>query len=197
MESRILTENDSNAIAELHVEAFKDFFLTSLGKPFLKVFYSGIIAHKDGIAVGLFENERLLAFAVGTKCKAGFYSSLLKNKMLSMIFTAIPKVILSPSAISRLFKNLKSTNSFDQRILEGGSLLSICVSPNDSGRGLGKKMLEFFEEIAFKSCLLISLTTDSLDNDYVNSFYKTNNYELYDTFLQDRRKMNLYFKKKS
>lgn len=192
----MLTENDSKSIAELHFGAFDGFFLTSLGKPFLKIFYNSIIAHEDGIAVGLFENEKLIAFAVGTKRKAGFYSSLLKSKMISMILSAIPKLIFSPSSITRLLKSLKSTNSFDQKILEGGSLLSICVCPNDTGRGLGKKVLEFFEEIAFGRCLSISLTTDALDNDYVNNFYKTNNYELYHVFLQDKRKMNLYFKEK-
>lgn len=196
MESRILTEKDSKAIAELHFAAFEGFFLTSLGKPFLGVFYKSIIEDEDGIAVGLFENENLIAFAVGTKRKAGFYSSILKNNIMRMIWAAIPKLAASPTMIFRLFKSLKSSGKFGSEILESGSLLSICVSPNETGRGLGTKILKTFEGIAFNECSSISLTTDYLDNDYVNNFYQINQYELYDIFLQDKRKMNLYFKKK-
>jgi len=196
IENKLLTRKEAKNVSQLHYDAFKGFFLTSLGKPFLEVFYKSIIEDEDRIAVGLFENENLIAFAVGTRRKAGFYSRILKKNIIRMIWAAIPKLVSSPTTIFRLFKSLKSSGQFDQKILESGTLLSICVCPKETGRGLGTMVLKAFEGIAFNECSSISLTTDHFDNDYVNNFYQTNQYELYDVFLQDKRRMNLYFKKK-
>jgi len=41
---------------------------------------------------------------------------------------------------------------------------------------------------------VIVLTTDSIDNEKVNTFYKTKDYKLQGQFLQGARKMNSYIK---
>ncbi|MNK30644.1 Acetyltransferase (GNAT) family protein [compost metagenome] len=196
MVSRLLTTQEIRRASQLHFEAFSGFFLTSLGKSFLRAFYKGILEHPDGIAVGVFDNGHLVAFAVGTKCKNGFYSDILRKKVISMSLAAMPKLISSPSKVLRLFNSLKSSKRFGKDIMDNASLLSICVCPRERGKGLGAKVLKAFEEIAFRDSDAISLTTDFMDNDYVNNFYQTNQYELYDVFLQDQRKMNLYLKKR-
>jgi ribosomal protein S18 acetylase RimI-like enzyme len=195
MITRELTINDSGAAAQLHVDAFKGFFLTSLGQGFLGAFYRGIIRHPGGIAVGIFENGYLIAFAVGSKYKQGFYSSLLKKSFITMTYFALPALITHPSKAFKLFKSLATKDTPDKEVLEGASLLSICVSPGQMGKGLGETILTAFEKIAFKNGGIISLTTDAVNNDYVNNFYRKNRYKHYTTFLQDNRKMNLYIKK--
>lgn len=194
MVCRVLSVKESGQVAELHFKSFKGFFLTSLGKPFLKVFYKSIIEHPEGIAVGIFDKNKLVAFAIGTKRKSGFYAKILEKRMLAMGWAALPQLALKPSQILKLFNSLKSTSKLDEG--ESASLLSICVSPDEEGKGLGKMVLKAFEEIAFVTSPTISLTTDFVNNDYVNTFYQNNSYELYDIFLQAERKMNLYLKKR-
>ncbi len=191
---RVLSRNESGQVAELHFRAFNGFFLTSLGKPFLKIFYKSIIEHPEGIAVGVFNKNKLVAFAIGTKCKSGFYTKILEKRMLAMGWAALPQLVSKPAQILKLFISLKSAVKLDEG--KSASLLSICVSPDEEGNGLGKMVLKAFEEIAFVTSPTISLTTDFVDNGYVNTFYQNNSYELYGVFLQAERKMNLYLKKR-
>lgn len=189
-----LITGDCKIVSELHLKAFPDFFLTALGKKFLDKFYRSILCHPNHIAVGLFENEKLLAFAVGTKKKRGFYSEILKDDILVLAWSGLPTFIKRPSKIIRIFKSLLARETKNDTVLENATLLSVCVDPDASQKGLGKNILKEFEFIAFKYANGISLTTDAENNEYVNKFYVNNNYHLLNTFTQGKRKMNLYFK---
>jgi ribosomal protein S18 acetylase RimI-like enzyme len=192
---RELSCADSAKVATLHTEAFKSFFLTRLGKRFLNKFYQAIFSHSNGIALGLFDNEELYAFAVGSTKKSGFYSSIINRHFFTLIWSCLPVLILNPQNIFRIFKSLNTNETVDKEIMENSSLLSICVNPKYSKSGFGQKILLAFEEKAFFKNHLISLTTDAIGNDHVNSFYKKNGYLLYKEFTQGSRIMNLYIKK--
>lgn len=194
---KALRPSDCLKIAELHLEAFSSFFLTSLGKKFLIVFYNAIINHTNGIALGIYENEKLLAFAVGTTKKRGFYTSIIKNSAFKLVLYSLPALIKTPTNIFRLFKSLKTKETTEDTLLDNATLLSICVSPLANHQGLGKKILIAFEESAFLLAKSISLTTDAIDNEYVNLFYQKNGYVLLKQYDQGKRKMNLYNKQKN
>jgi ribosomal protein S18 acetylase RimI-like enzyme len=189
-----LNVNDTNQIAELHIKSFRSFFLTSLGKRFLKIFYKSIINHGNGIAIGIFDGDELMAFAVGTQVKSGFYSDLIKRNFLRMSLAAFPSLLGNPSKGVKLIRSILVQDTTETEILNSASLLSICVDPARGGGGIGKNILCAFEDAAFAKSNIISLTTDAIDNDYVNSFYKKNNYKLANTFNKGERIMNLYTK---
>jgi ribosomal protein S18 acetylase RimI-like enzyme len=197
MEIRALNLSDCPQIAKLHLKAFNSFFLTSLGQTFLVTFYASVIKHNSGITVGLFDNQNIVAFAVGTSKKRGFYSEILKKNGLILLLKSAPSLFKSPNRLIRLAKVLKTKDSTDDYILDNATLLSICVNPLYNEKGLGTKILTAFEAIAFQISNGISLTTDADNNDYVNHYYQKNGYDLLKQFEQGKRIMNLYYKEKN
>lgn len=197
MELRKLILQDCMQVAKLHLKAFPSFFLTSLGQPFLVAFYNSVIKHHNGISVGLFENQTLVAFAVGASKKRGFYTSILKENGVRLLFKSLPSFFESPKSIIRLAKALKTKDSNENFILNNSTLLSICVNPLYAEKGFGTKILTAFEELAFLNSEGISLTTDADNNDYVNHYYQKNGYSLAKQFEQGKRLMNLFYKAKN
>jgi hypothetical protein len=182
-------------IAILHDNAFPNFFLTTLGKPFLAVFYKSIIRHPNGVAIGVFQDENLLAFAIGSSVKKIFYSDIFKNNFFYLGLCCLPSVIRKPKIIIRILKSLLAKDTSEAIILGSATLLSICVDPAKSQEGLGELTLKAFEKEVFLVANGLSLTTDSDNNDHVNRFYIKNNYKLVSDFTQGERRMNLYYKK--
>jgi GNAT superfamily N-acetyltransferase len=197
MDLRKLLLSDCSQIAKLHLKAFPSFFLTSLGQSFLSTFYFSIIKHRDGISVGIFENETIVAFAFGTSKKRGFYTKILKKSGLNLLLKSLPSLFKSPKSIIRLSGALKTKDSNEDYVLDNATLLSICVNPSYTEKGFGTKVLIAFEELAFLTSNGISLTTDALNNDYVNHYYQKNGYSLLKQFEQGKRIMNLYYKEKN
>jgi len=75
------------------------------------------------------------------------------------------------------------------------ALLSICVSPSSSGKGIGKLLLGKLEnELELKGKNGYYLTTDKENNVATNHFYLNNGFQLHRVFLQGNRIMNLYVK---
>jgi ribosomal protein S18 acetylase RimI-like enzyme len=193
---RNLKETDCSAVAKLHSKGFRSFFLTKLGERFLRKFYKAILSHPEGIALGLFNEGEMYAFAVGSLRKRGFYSSLIKHNFLSLSLACLPTIIANPTNILRILKSLTTKDTANVEIGESASLLSICVNPEHPKSGFGQQILFAFEEKAFSKKKLISLTTDAHNNYPVNSFYKKNGYLLDKYFNQGNRIMNLYIKRK-
>lgn len=197
MEIRALNHSDCVQVSNLHLKAFPSFFLTSFGQSFLSAFYTAIIKHPNGIYVGLFDNENIVAFAVGASKKRGFYTEILKSNVVPLLIKSLLSIFKSPSKLMRLYKALITKDSIEDYILNNATLLSICVNPLYEEKGFGTKILTAFEEIAFQISNGISLTTDAVNNDYVNHYYQKNEYVILKQFEQGKRKMNLYYKEKN
>jgi GNAT superfamily N-acetyltransferase len=189
-----LERTDAAAVAALHMKAFRNFFLSSLGKAFLNVFYAAIIRHPMGICLGIKEEGNILGFTVGSYTNRGFYKSLLKRHFFSFAIQAFPKLILKPQKTFRIISNFVSPhiNITD----EGAVLLSICVDPLKQGSGIGQLLMGAFEDkVAGKGIKRVFLTTDAVNNDAVNRFYTKNAYTLYDSCRTSYgRDMNVYIK---
>lgn len=85
--------------------------------------------------------------------------------------------------------------AFDVPKAYSAVLLSICVSPSSSGKGIGKMLLGKLEiELQLKGQSGYYLTTDKENNKATNFFYLNNGFQLYDVFLQGKRIMNVYLK---
>ena len=194
METKFLTPNDAFQVSLLHKRAFAGFFLTELGGDFLCVFYRSIFSHDKSINIGLYDDQKLIGFAVGAKSSTSFYSSILKKNFISLVLSAFFPLFFNPLKIYRLFLSFTSHEKTDKIILDDAILLSICVDPSIRTKGHGKLLLSNFENVAYKSSALISLTTDADNNDSVNSFYAKNGYNLHNSFYQGKRKMNYYRK---
>lgn len=187
--------NKCDSLVKLHLKAFPNFFLSSLGSNFLKIFYSSIIKNDNSILKGIFEDNELIAFAVGSKKSKSFYSKLFIQNFFVFGFVLAPILTTSPLKIFRLIKSFLNFNG-NKDESSNAILLSIGVDPDKQGQGLGKIVLKEFENDAFYFNDTIILTTDNVNNSKVNSFYLSNGYILLKTFFQGNRAMNFYYKNK-
>jgi ribosomal protein S18 acetylase RimI-like enzyme len=181
-------------IVNIHLNAFKNFYLTSLGKPFLSEFYNSIINHDNGLVIALVFQNRVVAFAAGTSCEQNFYSEIFKKNFFSLALSCVPVLLKTPMKIFSILGHLFNVKSNKAKRINA-SLLSICVDPSFPNMGFGQIILKEFEKELFKVNDKITLTTDALNNQYVNNFYIKNGYILETEFFQGKRKMNLYMKK--
>ena len=84
MQIRSVSINDVDAIVDIHLDAFKGFFLTSLGPAFLRFYYTCFVKSAETVTMVAEEDGVICGFAAATtKCK-GFNSRLIKNNLLSL-----------------------------------------------------------------------------------------------------------------
>lgn len=184
MKLRVVKLIESKSLAIIHAEAFKDFFLTSLGPNFLNTYYKSCIKSDEAIAIcAIDENENIIGISVGCLHSKGFHKRLIKQNLVAFMLQGIIILFTKPKAIIRLLTNLgKKADKNDTG--NYAELLSIAVRPNNNGQGVGNELLKKFEEEAMnKGCLEIALTTDFEKNSKVLEFYKRNGYEIYYQFI--------------
>jgi ribosomal protein S18 acetylase RimI-like enzyme len=183
MKFRTVKIGESKALADIHMQSFKDFFLTSLGVHFLNTYYKSCIKSNESIAIcAMDENENIIGFSVGCTHSKGFHKRLIKQNLVAFMVQGFLILISKPKAIIRLANNLgKNTNTNDSG--NYAELLSIGVLPSFNGQGIGKKLIKKFEEeVINHGCTEMTLTTDFDENNKVISFYKSTGYEVFYEF---------------
>ena len=183
--------NDVIDIVDIHLDAFKDFFLSSLGRDFLIFYYSCLIKNQESVVLIAKINSKILGFSAATIDCKGFNIKLIKQNFISFFFTSIKLIFFNPKALIRLAKNLtkKSANIEDSE--DYAELFSIGVSKSEQGKGIGKVLLQYTEDTLLKlGVTKLSLSTDYYDNDSSINFYKSMGYSaLYDFTTYPNRKM--------
>lgn len=191
MESlRPVKQDNVSGVVNIHIKAFPDFFLTSLGSSFLKTYYSSVIKHSTGIGVCMTESNRVIGFAVGTSCSNGFHKRILLSNLLQFTYQLFRVFFLKPKSIIRLFSNLEKKTKIDIPPFSA-ELLSIGVDPSHKGQGVGKILLDAFEkEAREKLSKAVLLTTDYYNNHATIKFYEKCGYSvLCDFIAYPNRKM--------
>ena len=182
---RKLKKSDSEEIAKIHLKAFPNFFLTTLGYSFLNTYYQTCVVQKDVIGFCAVEKStnKIIGFSIGCLHSKNFNINLVISNLRLYCNQFFILLFKDPSSILRLIKNLnKANNSFDDR--NYSELLSIAVLPKKKKLGIGKNLLNSFEEQVFKrGGKIITLTTDSKSNEKVIKFYNDSGYKLYYNFI--------------
>lgn len=196
MNIRKAEQKDIESIVVIHCDAFKGFFLTSLGKDFLRFYYSKFVASDETVAL-VAEEEDILGFSAATKVCKGFNSRLIKQNIFSFGMLSLKLVFTNPGALLRLVKNLTKKGDDVQDDEEYAELYSIGVDSKQQGKGIGKKLLYKTEEILKESGVeRVSLTTDYENNENTVGFYRSMGYEtLYEFVTYPNRKMYRFIKK--
>lgn len=191
MNIRKATLYDVNAIVEIHINAFKGFFLTSLGRDFLKFYYTCFVKNGETVTMVAEENKIIYGFsAATTKCK-GFNGRLIKENFFLFGLLTFKMLFRSPKSLLRLIRNLtkKGDGVIDKE--DYAELYSIGVSRNVQGKGIGKKILiETEKELKTMGVERVSLTTDYFNNEQAVGFYHSVGYKLlYEFVTYPNRKM--------
>lgn len=184
MEVKVVDKRDINEIVRIHIDAFKGFFLTELGKTFLKKYYSSVLYHPDGILLGCFENGKIIGFCAATKLSRGFNTRLVKANFLKFSFEGIRLFFTRPSALIRLVKNFTKSDETNKDNGEYSELLSIGVSVTAQGGGVGKKLITELENyLKDMGAEKLSLTTDFENNEKAVGFYTRMGYNVMYDFI--------------
>jgi ribosomal protein S18 acetylase RimI-like enzyme len=178
---------DIEDVAKLHIQVFPGFFLTSLGASFLKELYAGFLSHSSGIFLVAKEEGRVVGFVAGTSSPKVFFSDLRRRRCMAFVIKATPSIFRNPLPVCRkLF--YAATYRGDAPVARPSAALlsSIGISHLCRGAGVaGSLMIEFENESVKRGVEHIYLTTDALDNDRVNVFYRKQGYEIVTTFQQN------------
>jgi len=181
---RKVEKSEYAILAEIHMAAFKGFFLTSLGKSFMNAYYKATLQSNESIAVcAVDEKKNIVGFSFGSTHSKGFHKRILKQNPVLFLLQGIIILFTKPKALFRLANNLdKNANTADDG--NYAELLSIAVTPEAKGTGIGKEIIKKFEEEAIhKGCRRIALTTDYYNNGDVVEFYRRTGYRVFYEFI--------------
>ena len=185
--------NDVPSVVDVHLASFMGFFLSSLGARFLRELYKSILMDATHIAYVCENAGEVLGFVAGTARPVGFYGRALKRNWRGFVFASVLPILKNPMMAIRLWRRLiaKGGTRFDS----GDALLmSVAVNPNRQGNGIGCQLVsKFLEEASCRRCVSVSLTTDALENDSVNRFYRSMKFQLSKEIITtEGRRMNEY-----
>lgn len=183
----------AGTLADLHTAAFPGFFLTSLGRRFLRLLYAGFMSEPQAICLVAEDAGETLGFAAGTMHPAGFFRALLQRRALTFALAAVPGLLRSPLFVARkCLGALYYRGETPGGLPEAALLSSLAVSPAAQGRGVGQALVTAFaEEARRRGGMAVYLTTDENDNERTNRFYARCGFVLLDTFTRPgHRTMN-------
>lgn len=191
MNIRKATINDVDIIVKIHTDAFKDFFLTSLGPKFLTFYYSCFVKSEETVTMIAEEEGKVYGFSASTRACKGFNSRLIKNNLSAFTIVSLKMLFTSPFALLRLAKNLTKKGDGINDEEDYAELYSIGVSKLAQGKGVGKQLLAASEEaLKQKGVKRVSLTTDYEHNEQALGFYHSMGYDtLYEFVTFPNRKM--------
>lgn len=188
-----LSEKELDDIVRLHMNTFEGFFLTFLGKGFLKQMYKGYIVHKESGLLVAKNESGIVGVLAYSEDLSSFYKYLIRTKLIFFAWYSLGAIIKKPSAMMRLIRALlkPSESKREEKYIE---LSSIGVSPEAKGQNIGSQLIDKLkEQTDLTKFAYINLETDAIDNDRVNHFYVKNGFVLFRTFeTPEGRKMNEY-----
>jgi ribosomal protein S18 acetylase RimI-like enzyme len=190
---RAAVASDIPYIVDVHMRSFKGFFLTFLGPAFLRELYTATLVEPSGVIYVAENEEGICGFVSGTSYISGFYKRLLYLRWWRFALASIASVLRRPSALPRLLRAFTMPAQTSQLDTQA-TLMSIAVSPELQGSGIGKQLVEvFFTEMCRLGAKAINLTTDRDNNDRANRFYQNLGFHLSKTFTTpEGRAMNEY-----
>ncbi|MDO4993155.1 MAG: GNAT family N-acetyltransferase, partial [Prevotellaceae bacterium] len=106
MNIRRATLDDVSTIVQIHIDAFKGFFLTSLGPQFLRFYYTCFIRSKETVTMVAEEDSVIYGFSASTKECKGFNSRLIKSNFFDFVILSLKMLCTTPQSLLRLVRNL-------------------------------------------------------------------------------------------
>ena len=141
IEIRKANTSDVDSIVAIHNQAFSDFFLTTLGNRFLRLYYNCMCNCKDAITLCAIDEGTLVGFSSTAVKSAGFNTRLIKQNIGSFAMEAIKLLLTRPTALIRLVNNFTKKGSDVEDNGDYAELFSIGVSPICQGKGVGSLLL--------------------------------------------------------
>ena len=142
-----MTKNHIDGVINIHIECFKDSFLTSLDSDVLSSMYNNYISSELGCAYVYIIHETILGFIVGTVNPSVYYNRLLKKHGLQILWLTLKRVIENPRVLKEIarrdFSGFFRPNESEESYRRA-SLDSIAVKPEYWGTDIARQLIKAF-----------------------------------------------------
>ncbi|WP_322506762.1 GNAT family N-acetyltransferase [Anaerolinea sp.] len=178
---RNLEREHLSRVAQIHIRAFQDRALSSLGEEAVRRYYEWqLTGPHDAIAIGAFEEGNLLGFCFAGVFRGALSGFLRKNR--GFLFTRLilrPWLLMNPLIRERVAQTLKILrkpsrpvsvhNPVPQRSF---GILAIAVDPTVQRKGVGQILMEESERVALERGFPQMHLTVATDNHKAVAFYE-------------------------
>lgn len=198
MQIRNITKTEKetvNNIVSIHLDTFQGFFLTFMGRGFLRLMYQSYVEYSNsGVLVAL-EDNKPIGFLAYSGDLSGLYKYMIKKRLIFFAWYSLGAFFRKPTVSMRLVRAFlkPSETKREERYIE---LASIGVDPKAKSKGVGSQLIEELKakvKVDFNEYKYITLETDALNNEGANHFYQKNGFVLEREFeTNEGRKMFEY-----
>lgn len=179
MEIRCISNTEKetiNDIVSIHLDTFQGFFLTFMGRGFLKLMYRSYVEYNNSGVLVAFENEKPIGFLAYSGDLSGLYKYMIRKRLISFAWYSMWAFFRKPSVFMRLLRAFYKPSEA-KRVEKYIELASIGVDPNTKSKGVGSQLIMKLKSlIDFNEYAYITLETDAINNDSVNRFYQKNGF---------------------
>lgn len=163
-------------IVSIHLAAFSGFFLTFMGRGFLRQMYGAYCGHPDSALLAAVRGGRAVGFLAYSEDLSGLYRFMLKRGLIPFAWYSLGALLRRPGIFLRLVRALLKPGEA-RREEPYAALTSIGVKPEMKSTGIGSQLLdELKARVDFSRCAYIALETDAENNSAANSFYQKNGF---------------------
>ena len=182
-----------NEIVTIHLNTFTGFFLTFMGRGFLKQMYQSYCDYDESGLLVAEEDGKALGFLAFSSNFSGLYKFMIKTRLIKFGWYSIGAFFRRPSAFMHIISAFLKPGEAkrEEKYVE---LSSIGVDPNVKSKGMGSKLIDALKDnVDFNKFAYINLETDAVDNEGAIHFYEKNGFVRERMFETDEgRKMYEY-----
>ena len=182
-----------NEIVTIHLNTFTGFFLTFMGRGFLKQMYQSYCDYDESGLLVAEEDGKALGFLAFSSNFSGLYKFMIKTRLIQFGWYSIGAFFRRPSAFMHIISAFLKPGEAkrEEKYVE---LSSIGVDPNVKSKGIGSKLIDALKKnVDFDKYAYINLETDAVDNEGAIHFYEKNGFVRERMFETDEgRKMYEY-----
>lgn len=197
MRIRALNCNEKAIINELvtiHLNTFQGFFLTFMGRGFLKQMYAAYCEHKDSGVLVAEQDGHVCGFLAWSGDMSGLYKYMLRTRLIPFAWFSLGAFIRRPSAFLHIVRAfLKPGES--KRTEPYMELASIGVDPTRKNQGIGSMLIDKLKEMVdFNQYDYITLETDAINNFAAIAFYERNMFVQFRTYTTSENRAMIEYR---
>ena len=180
-------------ILTIHLNTFTGFFLTFMGRGFLRQMYQSYCDHEESGLLVAEGDGKTVGFLAYSSDFSGLYKFMIKTRLVQFGWYSMGAFFRRPSAFLHIIKAFLKPSEV-KRKEKYVELSSIGVDPNVKSKGVGSKLIEKLKKLVdFEEYAYITLETDAVNNEGAIHFYEKNGFIRERMFVTDEgRKMYEY-----
>lgn len=163
-------------IVTIHLDTFTGFFLSFMGRGFLKQMYKSYCKHDESGLLVAENNGKPIGFLAYSSNFSGLYKFMIKTRLIQFGWYSIGAFFRRPSAFMHIIRAFLKPGEVKrkEKYIE---LASIGVDPNVKSKGIGSILIgELKKQVDFEKYAYITLETDAVNNEGAIHFYEKNGF---------------------